>query len=245
LAAVLAALGGAGLWAIAAAGRPGWVPARYGPAAALVPFAAGPAALCAGWAVLALWRCGRRAWASVAALATGAALLAGLLAAGAAPQHARLVILLAITVPLLVAHAANVALLGWATRLGRRGRAVLLAVAALPLAAGFLGWPAPLWGIAALLPVVAATPLLAAAFLTGARPDQRPRGGPVLATAFFGLPVALLAGALGAALAGPFGFRVREFFDVEEPGEREAPRVDFGTAAAAPAPQEEPGQQAP
>jgi LemA protein len=47
----------------------------------------------------------------------------------------------------------------------------------------------------------------------------------------------------GVVLAGPFGFRVREFFDVEEPGEREVPRVDFGTAAAAP--RDEPGQQAP
>ena len=46
----------------------------------------------------------------------------------------------------------------------------------------------------------------------------------------------------GLVLAGPFGFRVREFFDVEEPGEREVPRVDFGTATR---PQEEPGEQAP
>jgi LemA protein len=44
----------------------------------------------------------------------------------------------------------------------------------------------------------------------------------------------------GVVLSGPFGFRVREFFDVEEPGEREAPRVDFGTATPAP---EEPGEQ--
>jgi LemA protein len=47
----------------------------------------------------------------------------------------------------------------------------------------------------------------------------------------------------GVVLAGPFGFRIREFFDVEEPAQREVPRVDFGTAAAAP--QDEPGQQAP
>jgi LemA protein len=47
----------------------------------------------------------------------------------------------------------------------------------------------------------------------------------------------------GVVLAGPFGFRIREFFDVEEPGQREVPRVDFGTTPAAP--QEEPGQQAP
>jgi LemA protein len=36
----------------------------------------------------------------------------------------------------------------------------------------------------------------------------------------------------GVVLAGSFGFRVREFFDVEEPGERQAPRVDFGTTPA-------------
>ena len=31
----------------------------------------------------------------------------------------------------------------------------------------------------------------------------------------------------GAVLAGPFGFTVREFFDVEEAAQREAPVVDF------------------
>ena len=31
----------------------------------------------------------------------------------------------------------------------------------------------------------------------------------------------------GAVLAGPFGFHVREFFEVEEQAQREAPRVDF------------------
>ena len=31
----------------------------------------------------------------------------------------------------------------------------------------------------------------------------------------------------GAVLAGPFGFTVREFFDVEEEAQREPPRVDF------------------
>jgi LemA protein len=46
----------------------------------------------------------------------------------------------------------------------------------------------------------------------------------------------------GVVLAGPFGFRIREFFDVEDAAQREVPRVDFGTAAT---PQEEPGQQAP
>ena len=41
----------------------------------------------------------------------------------------------------------------------------------------------------------------------------------------------------GNMLAGPFGFREREFFQVEEAAEREAPRVDFTSAAAAtPAP---------
>src|SRR5439155_4714041 len=36
----------------------------------------------------------------------------------------------------------------------------------------------------------------------------------------------------GAVLAGPFGFRTREFFQVEEQAEREAPHVDFTSAAA-------------
>jgi LemA protein len=38
-------------------------------------------------------------------------------------------------------------------------------------------------------------------------------------------------------IAGWFGFTAREFFEVEEAGQREAPRVDFGTrTAAAPEP---------
>jgi LemA protein len=45
----------------------------------------------------------------------------------------------------------------------------------------------------------------------------------------------------GVALAGPFGFRIREFFDVDDAAQREVPQVDFGTAAPAP---EEPGQPA-
>jgi LemA protein len=40
----------------------------------------------------------------------------------------------------------------------------------------------------------------------------------------------------GAVLAGPFGFREREFFQVETQAEREPPRVDFGTAAVTSAP---------
>jgi LemA protein len=40
----------------------------------------------------------------------------------------------------------------------------------------------------------------------------------------------------GAALAGPFGFREREFFQVETQAEREAPRVDFTGTPATPAP---------
>ncbi len=40
----------------------------------------------------------------------------------------------------------------------------------------------------------------------------------------------------GAVLAGPFGFRERDFFQVETQAEREPPRVDFGTAAPAAAP---------
>jgi LemA protein len=50
----------------------------------------------------------------------------------------------------------------------------------------------------------------------------------------------------GVVIAGPFGFMKREFFEVDD-GERDAPRVDFGTAAATtaqpapPAPPAEPG----
>jgi LemA protein len=33
----------------------------------------------------------------------------------------------------------------------------------------------------------------------------------------------------GAVLAGPFGFKVREFFEVEDEAQREAPRVDFSS----------------
>ena len=36
----------------------------------------------------------------------------------------------------------------------------------------------------------------------------------------------------GAVLAGPFGFSVREFFEIEDAAQRDAPRVDFGTADA-------------
>ena len=46
----------------------------------------------------------------------------------------------------------------------------------------------------------------------------------------------------GVVLAGPFGFRIREFFDVDDAAQREVPRVDFGTATSA---QEGPGEQAP
>jgi LemA protein len=38
----------------------------------------------------------------------------------------------------------------------------------------------------------------------------------------------------GAVLAGPFGFRVREFFDVEDQAQREAPRVDFAREQSPP-----------
>ncbi|HET7368891.1 MAG TPA: LemA family protein [Gaiella sp.] len=48
----------------------------------------------------------------------------------------------------------------------------------------------------------------------------------------------------GVAIAGPFGFSAREFFETDE-AERAAPRVDFGSAAgtapAAPAEPAEPG----
>jgi LemA protein len=33
----------------------------------------------------------------------------------------------------------------------------------------------------------------------------------------------------GVVLAGPFGFSIREFFDVEDDAQREPPRVDFAT----------------
>jgi LemA protein len=33
----------------------------------------------------------------------------------------------------------------------------------------------------------------------------------------------------GVVLAGPFGFSIREFFDVEDEAQREPPRVDFST----------------
>ena len=36
----------------------------------------------------------------------------------------------------------------------------------------------------------------------------------------------------GVVLAGPFGFAKREFFEVEDGAEREAPRVDFSPGAA-------------
>ena len=49
----------------------------------------------------------------------------------------------------------------------------------------------------------------------------------------------------GAVLAGPFGFREREFFQVETQAEREPPRVDFGTAAPAGASAAPPAPAAP
>jgi hypothetical protein len=196
LATALAALGGVGLWIIALAGLPGTVPVQYQAAAWLIPFAAGPAALCAGWGTLALWRAGRRAAASLASLVAGTSLLAGLFAATA--HDVRLVVLLSLIAPLLVAYVADVAMVRWAMGLRRRAWMLLPALAPLPLAAGLLGWPGPLLGVAALSPVLLATPLLAAAFLTGARSDGRPRGAPLPALAFFGLPVAVLGG-LGLA----------------------------------------------
>jgi LemA protein len=39
----------------------------------------------------------------------------------------------------------------------------------------------------------------------------------------------------GNLLAGPFGFTKREFFEVEDDAQREAPRVDFGTSQSPPA----------
>ena len=38
----------------------------------------------------------------------------------------------------------------------------------------------------------------------------------------------------GSLLAGPFGFTRREFFEVEDEAQREAPRVDFGTSQPPP-----------
>jgi len=40
----------------------------------------------------------------------------------------------------------------------------------------------------------------------------------------------------GTLLAGPFGFTKREFFEVEDEAQREAPSVDFGTSQSPPAP---------
>ena len=37
----------------------------------------------------------------------------------------------------------------------------------------------------------------------------------------------------GVVIAGPFGFAKREFFETDQ-AERDAPQVDFGTAAGAP-----------
>src|SRR6185369_10248811 len=39
----------------------------------------------------------------------------------------------------------------------------------------------------------------------------------------------------GTLFAGPFGFTKREFFEVEDEAQREAPRVDFGTSQPPPA----------
>ncbi|HEU5010437.1 MAG TPA: LemA family protein, partial [Gaiellaceae bacterium] len=39
----------------------------------------------------------------------------------------------------------------------------------------------------------------------------------------------------GTVLAGPFGFTKREFFEVEDEAQREAPRVDFATSQPPPA----------
>ena len=41
----------------------------------------------------------------------------------------------------------------------------------------------------------------------------------------------------GSLLAGPFGFTKREFFEVEDEAQREAPRVDFGTSQPPTAPE--------
>jgi len=53
----------------------------------------------------------------------------------------------------------------------------------------------------------------------------------------------------GAVLAGPFGFRERDFFQVDEAAEREAPHVDFtstpAATAAAPGPSEPAGSAQP
>jgi LemA protein len=48
----------------------------------------------------------------------------------------------------------------------------------------------------------------------------------------------------GTVLAGPFGFTVREFFQVDDQAQREPPRVDFSQQAA-PAPPAEPQPPAP
>ncbi len=38
----------------------------------------------------------------------------------------------------------------------------------------------------------------------------------------------------GLVLAGPFGFSIREYFELEDPAQREPVRVDFGQSGAAP-----------
>ncbi|HET7745620.1 MAG TPA: LemA family protein [Gaiellaceae bacterium] len=50
----------------------------------------------------------------------------------------------------------------------------------------------------------------------------------------------------GTVLAGPFGFRIKEFFEIDEQAQREPPRVDFSQpAAAVPAAEPQPPAPAP
>jgi len=50
----------------------------------------------------------------------------------------------------------------------------------------------------------------------------------------------------GAVLAGPFGFTIKEFFEIDEQAQREPPRVDFSQApAVAPATEAQPSAPAP
>src|SRR5690349_20208905 len=87
LAAALALLGGVGTWLIAATGVLAAVPIQYRAVAWLIPFMAGPAALCAAWSPLALWRAARRTPAALAVFVSAASILLGSLAALAHAAH--------------------------------------------------------------------------------------------------------------------------------------------------------------
>jgi hypothetical protein len=208
LAAALCVLGGIALWQIVAgtsagagawptallAGTgAGWAGAARPVARALVPFAAGPAVLGAAWAMLALWRCGRRVGAALGLLGGAGALLLAL-AVGRFSPASPLVPLLAVVTPLVLAGIADVAVVGFLGRpsAGRLAAATGLAVVGAALGLAF--WPVLLGAVVLLVPVAFATPVLAAGVLTGGW-GRRP------------VPLSRLIGGLGApplALAAGF-----------------------------------------